>query len=468
MRVYSATNIGMKRKMNQDYVFASQDTVGNLPNLFAVADGMGGHNAGDYASSHAVRILVDEIREDTDYNPVKVIRHAIETANTEIIEQAQKDEKLRGMGTTMVVATIVGQYAYIANVGDSRLYVVDKQLRQITRDHSLVQEMVRMGEITAEEARNHPDKNIITRALGAEKTVDVDFFDMRLEPGSTILMCSDGLSNMVEDKKMEEIIFAACRGGWPATLNLGDDKSKLLVAKEYVKSVYKNDISRIDGVKRNQKLAHLIMKSYARNISTLAKTTSILADVTASDDVECTRPTLESYIEALEKLFVIQDIEAWCPSIRSKTTIQSRPKRAFCDPSVAVALLNLSPESLMTQLKTFGFIFEQMCARDLRVYSASHDSRLSYYRDRYGLEADLVLHLDDGRYALIECKLGSREIEEGAKHLLEIKRLIQVHNETEKQVPLREPDLMIVMTGGSMAYTRPDGVKVIPLACLKD
>ena len=268
--------------------------------------------------------------------------------------------------------------------------------------------------------------------------------------------------------KMEEIIFAACRGGWPATLNLGDDKSKLLVAKEYVKSVYKNDISRIDGVKRNQKLAHLIMKSYARNISTLAKTTSILADVTASDDVECTRPTLESYIEALEKLFVIQDIEAWCPSIRSKTTIQSRPKRAFCDPSVAVASLNLSPESLKTQLKTFGFIFEQMCARDLRVYSASHDSRLSYYRDRYGLEADLVLHLDDGRYALIECKLGSREIEEGAKHLLEIKRLIQVHNETEKQVPLREPDLMIVMTGGSMAYTRPDGVKVIPLACLKD
>ena len=192
--------------MNQDYVFASQDTVGNLPNLFAVADGMGGHNAGDYASSHAVRILVDEIREDTDYNPVKVIRHAIETANTEIIEQAQKDEKLRGMGTTMVVATIVGQYAYVANVGDSRLYVADKQLRQVTRDHSLVQEMVRMGEISEAEARNHPDKNIITRALGAEKTVDVDFFDLKLEKGCTILMCSDGLSNMVEDEKIQEII----------------------------------------------------------------------------------------------------------------------------------------------------------------------------------------------------------------------------------------------------------------------
>lgn len=122
----------------------------------------------------------------------------------------------------------------------------------------------------------------------------------------------------------------------------------------------------------------------------------------------------------------------------------------------------------MTQLKTFGFIFEQMCIRDLRVYSASHYGTLSYYRDRYGLEADLVLHLNDGRYALIECKLGSREIEDGSKHLLEIKRLIQEVNKTEKQVPLREPDLLIILTGGSMAYTRPDGVKVIPLACLKD
>ena len=207
MRIYSATDIGQKRKMNQDYVFASRDPVGNLPNLFAVADGMGGHNAGDFASSHAVQILVDEIRGDADYNPVKVIRHAIETANTEIVDQAQKDEKLRGMGTTMVVATVVGHYAYVANVGDSRLYVIQKQIQQVTKDHSLVQEMVRMGELSAEEARNHPDKNIITRALGAEETVDIDFFDMKLEPGSTILMCSDGLSNMVEDKKMEEIIL---------------------------------------------------------------------------------------------------------------------------------------------------------------------------------------------------------------------------------------------------------------------
>ena len=207
MKVYSATDVGQKRKMNQDYVFTSEDAVGNLPNLFVGADGMGGHNAGDFASSHAVEILVDEIRKDADYNPVKVIRHAIETANTEIIEQAQKDEGLRGMGTTMVVSTIVGQYAYVANVGDSRLYVVQGQIQQITKDHSLVQEMVRLGEISPEEARNHRDKNIITRALGAEKTVDIDFFDLKLEAGDTILMCSDGLSNMVDDRKMEEIIL---------------------------------------------------------------------------------------------------------------------------------------------------------------------------------------------------------------------------------------------------------------------
>ena len=197
MRIYSATDVGQKRKMNQDYVFASEGPVGNLPNLFTVADGMGGHNAGDYASSHAVRILVDEIREDADYNPVKVIRHAIETANTEIRNRAQEDENLRGMGTTMVVATIVDQYAYVANVGDSRLYVIQDGIHQITRDHSLVQEMVKMGEISEEEARNHPDKNIITRAIGVKENVEPDIYEYRLKKGDIILMFTDGLSNMV-------------------------------------------------------------------------------------------------------------------------------------------------------------------------------------------------------------------------------------------------------------------------------
>lgn len=171
---------------------------------------------------------------------------------------------------------------------------------------------------------------------------------------------------------------------------------------------------------------------------------------------------------ALRRLFVIQDIDAWCPAIRSKTAIRSSIKRGFCDPSIAVALLGLSPESLEVQLKTFGFIFEQMCIRDLKAYTADANSHVSYYHDRYGLEADIVLHLEDGRYALIECKLGSREIEEGASHLLELRELIRQHNTEEKQMPIREPDLLIVLTGGQMAYTRPDGVKIIPLACLRD
>lgn len=275
----------------------------------------------------------------------------------------------------------------------------------------------------------------------------------------------DGIkSNM----KIEDLINAACRGGWPAFVNMKSDRAKLLIARDYVDTVCRDDISRVDGIKRDERITRAILRSYARNISTLAKNTSLLADVTASGEVSLVMSTFEDYVTSLKRLFVIENIEAWCPSIRSKTALRSGLKRGFIDPSIAVAALNLTPQALMTQLKTFGFIFEQMCARDLRAYTPGFGSHLSYYRDRYGLEADLVLHLDDGRYALIECKLGSNEIEEGSKHLLELKRLIQEHNKGEKQVPLREPDLLIILTGGSIAYTRPDGVKIIPLACLKD
>ena len=274
----------------------------------------------------------------------------------------------------------------------------------------------------------------------------------------------DGASSKLD---IPELIMAACRGGWPATLQM-PAKANMLIAKDYVNSVCENDISAVDNKQRNPKIARQIMKSYARNISTLAKKSNILADITASEDISLSMNTFDDYIAALEKLFVIQDIDAWCPAIRSKTAIRSSPKRCFVDPSIAVAAMNINAEALETQLKTFGFIFEQMCIRDLKAYTADFNSHLSYYRDRYGLEADLVLHLEDGRYALIECKLGSSEIDNGAEHLLELKRLIQEHNKTEKQMPIREPDLLIVMTGGTMAYTRPDGVKVIPLACLKD
>lgn len=299
---------------------------------------------------------------------------------------------------------------------------------------SLWESLESSGEVSIQELFNNPDYDID----GASSKLDI--------PG---------------------LIMAACRGGWPATLQM-PAKASMLIAKDYVNSVCENDISAVDNKQRNPKIARQIMKSYARNISTLAKKSNILADVTASEDISLSMNTFDDYIAALEKLFVIQDIDAWCPAIRSKTAIRSSPKRCFVDPSIAVAAMNVNAEALETQLKTFGFIFEQMCIRDLKAYTADFNSRISYYRDRYGLEADLVLHLEDGRYALIECKLGSSEIDNGAEHLLELKRLIQEHNKTEKQMPIREPDLLIVMTGGTIAYTRPDGVKVIPLACLKD
>lgn len=274
----------------------------------------------------------------------------------------------------------------------------------------------------------------------------------------------DGIKS---DLTVEQLVFAACRGGWPASLNKRAEKAQLLVAKNYLLTVCEADIQHLDGVNRNTGLARSIIRSYARNLSTLAKKSSIVADVNATAE-NLSLSTFDDYIQSLQKLFVVQDVEAWCPAIRSKSAIRSGLKREFVDPSIAVAALGLSPQSLMLDMKTFGFIFECLCIRDLRAYSMSNDSIVNYYHDRYGLEADIVLHLDDGRYALIECKLGSNEIEEGAKHLLEIKRLVKVHNEDQNQIKLREPDLLIVLTGGEIAYNRSDGVKVIPIGCLKN
>ena len=206
MKVFSATDIGQKRTMNQDFIFTSEDSVGNLPNLFVVADGMGGHNAGDFASRYGVSVLVESVRKDRNFNPVKILRNAIEAANREVFSQAQMDPAMAGMGTTTVVCTIVGGYAYVANVGDSRLYVAGSDLTQITQDHSLIAEMVRLGELTPEQGKNHPDKNIITRAVGTSQDVKIDFFDIKLEQGNQILMCSDGLTNMVEDARIFEIL----------------------------------------------------------------------------------------------------------------------------------------------------------------------------------------------------------------------------------------------------------------------
>ena len=206
MKSFSITDIGKKRKLNQDFVYVSEEPVGNLPNLFIVADGMGGHKAGDYASKCTVETITREVRSSIEKNPVRILSKAIRVANDQIRRKAGEDENLSGMGTTVVAASCLGKYLQVANVGDSRLYIINDTIRQITRDHSLVEEMVRMGGIDREAARNHPDKNIITRAIGARDTVEIDFFHEELRKGDIVLMCSDGLSNMLEDEEISSIL----------------------------------------------------------------------------------------------------------------------------------------------------------------------------------------------------------------------------------------------------------------------
>ena len=206
LKTFSVTDIGKKRKLNQDYVFSSDIEIGNLPNLFIVADGMGGHNGGGYASRFTVETIVEEVRKSARGNARDTLKHAISTANGRLRERAEEDEALYGMGTTIVAATLNGSKLLVANVGDSRLYVISDTIRQITRDHSLVEEMVRAGGIDEETARHRSDKNIITRAVGAMDEITADFFQLEVRPGDIILMCSDGLTNMLEDEEIRVIV----------------------------------------------------------------------------------------------------------------------------------------------------------------------------------------------------------------------------------------------------------------------
>jgi hypothetical protein len=266
---------------------------------------------------------------------------------------------------------------------------------------------------------------------------------------------------------IEQLVFSACRGGWPSTLGKKSDKASLLVAQSYVDTICETDVSTVDGVKKDPKRVRALLQSYARNISTLATNKTIMNDIN-TNFTEIVESTYYVYIDALNRIFVIDDIPAWNPSIRSATSIRSSNKKGFIDPSIAVASLRLTPEILLQDLHTFGFIFESLCNRDLKVYSQALGSELSYYHDRYGLEADAVLRLRNGKYALIEYKLGNKEIEDAAKHLLELDSLIKKHNLEQSSAKLREPDFLMVITGGELAYTRNDGVKIVPIGCLRD
>ena len=210
MKISSLTDIGSTREMNQDYLYSSEEAVGKLPNLFLVADGMGGHKAGEFASRYVVETTVRSIEGSKEEEPIAILSEGIETANRKLKEYADAHQQMKGMGTTVVAAVIRGRSLLAANVGDSRLYVVGDEITQVTQDHSLVQELVRLGQMDQESAKTHPDKNIITRAVGVSDEVKIDIFERQLNPGEYIVLCSDGLTNMVDDAVILQILHGKC------------------------------------------------------------------------------------------------------------------------------------------------------------------------------------------------------------------------------------------------------------------
>ena len=209
MKAYSITDVGMVRKTNQDYVFCYDNLLGQLPNLFLVADGMGGHQAGDYASRYCVESIAASVKNSKTKSPIGILDEAIHTANLAVFRQAESDPSLYGMGTTIVAATVIGSELYVANIGDSRAYLIRDGIRQITEDHSWVEEMVRKGELERKDARTHKNKNVITRAIGTDALVQADFFQLSVQENDILLMCTDGLTNMLEDDAILEIISEA-------------------------------------------------------------------------------------------------------------------------------------------------------------------------------------------------------------------------------------------------------------------
>lgn len=273
---------------------------------------------------------------------------------------------------------------------------------------------------------------------------------------------SNSFESCHSDLQFDDIKYVICRGGWPQTLNIEDKKNKLLVAKSLSKQTCEVDVNNISNRKRNQKTTEKILKSYSRNICTFASLKTLYEDCGISEN------TFKEYLEDLEKLNIVNDVNAWCPAVRSKDAIRSGPKRNLVDPSIATAALQIDPDYLSKDYQLLGFLFESLCIRDLRIYSSKYGGDVSYYHDRYGLEADAVIHLENGKFALIEIKLGQNSVDEGAKHLNEIERLIKEYNTKEKQNKLRLPDIKMVITGTEYGYRREDGVFVIPIGCLRD
>lgn len=262
--------------------------------------------------------------------------------------------------------------------------------------------------------------------------------------------------------RIDDIAFLICRGGWPFACSLQGDAA-LAQAFDYVDAVIKKDVSRVDGTNRNITTTRLLMRSYARNQGSQATIGTIVADMMTNDENEIGVKTAGSYLDALRKIFVIEDSEAWNPNLRSKTAIRTANTRYFIDPSIGTAVLGLGPKDLINDLNTMGLFFETLCVRDLRIFADALDGQVFHYRDKSGLECDAVIHLRNCRYGLVEIKLGGdRLINEGASNLLALVDKIN----TDK---MKEPSFLMVLTGtGDFAYRRKDGVYVVPIGCLKD
>lgn len=257
---------------------------------------------------------------------------------------------------------------------------------------------------------------------------------------------------------IEQIAHAICRGGWPAAVIA--KKKSTRIAMNYVDGIINLDIQRVDGVEKDPERVRVLLQSLARNISTLATSKTIMEDMQVNE-ASLTDKTLSSYLNALRRLFVIEDIAAWQPSLRSKTAIRTANKRQFVDPSIATAALRTNEKGILRDFETFGFLFESLCTRDLRVYSQVIDGGIFHYRDKSELECDLIIKLNDGRWAPVEVKMGNRQIEDAAANLIKISNKI----DAEK---MNKPSFLMVLTGGQVAYRRPDGVLVVPIGCLKD
>ncbi len=279
---------------------------------------------------------------------------------------------------------------------------------------------------------------------------DVSLSQLFTDPSSI-----EGMSNA----DIEDYAHLVCRGGWPEAVISPSKSAAYGMAKDYLTAVANEDISRVDGTQRNPAYALLVMRAYASKTATQANMAAIRNDMKAQGS-ELSRNTVDAYVAALRKLYVFEDLESWKPSLRDKTRIATTPTRHFVDPSLAAAAMGATPDILLRDIPTFGILFESLCVRDLRIYAESMGGKVHHYHDDSGKEADAVIVLDDGRWGLVEVKLGASNVEEGARNLIDLKEKIDCSL-------MGEPAFLMVMTAGPYAYQRNDGVAVVPPACLR-